>query len=79
LALTGLADLSKGFAMKTYNYFNLVASPRTGRSVSASSASTKTVSRISSYTSMLLAPMTVLACNVSDRSDITSIAILGYN
>lgn len=67
--------------MKTYNYFNLAASPRSGRSVPVSNPATpsKPVSRVSSYASMLLAPMTVLACNVSDRSDITSIAILGYN
>ena len=31
------------------------------------------------YVSMLQAPMTVLACNVSDRADITAVAILGYN
>ena len=44
-----------------------------------SKAAAKTEKQCSSYVSMLQAPMTVLACNVSDRADITAIAILGYN
>ncbi|MFT4065058.1 hypothetical protein [Paraburkholderia sp.] len=31
------------------------------------------------YTVMLQAPMNALASNVSDRADVSSVAILGYN
>jgi hypothetical protein len=65
--------------MKTFNHLNAsTSSPAVSRST-VSKAAAKTDKQCSSYVSMLQAPMTVLACNVSDRSDITAIAILGYN
>ncbi|OXC74401.1 hypothetical protein BSU04_32070 [Caballeronia sordidicola] len=67
------------FNMKTFNHLNAsTSSPAVSRST-VSKAAAKTEKQCSSYVSMLQAPMTVLACNVSDRSDITAIAILGYN
>lgn len=65
--------------MKTFNHLNAsTSSPAVNRST-VSKAAAKTEKQCSSYVSMLQAPMTVLACNVSDRSDITAVAILGYN
>jgi hypothetical protein len=65
--------------MKTFNHLNAsISSPAISRS-KVSKAIPKTEKQCSSYVSMLQAPMTVLACNVSDRADITAIAILGYN
>jgi hypothetical protein len=65
--------------MKTFNHLNAsTSSPAVTRST-ASKVAAKTEKQCSSYVSMLQAPMTVLACNVSDRADITAVAILGYN
>lgn len=65
--------------MNTSNHLNAAFSTITGSRNKATKASAKVEKQSSSYMSMLQAPMTVLACNVSDRSDITAIAILGYN
>jgi hypothetical protein len=65
--------------MKTFNHLNAsTSSPAVSRST-VSKAAAKTEKQCSSYVSMLQAPMTVFACNVSDRADITAVAILGYN
>ncbi|OTP77793.1 hypothetical protein [Caballeronia sordidicola] len=65
--------------MNTSNHLNAAFSTITGSRNKSTKASAKVEKQSSSYMSMLQAPMTVLACNVSDRSDITACAILGYN
>lgn len=50
---------------------------RTAGTRSASRESRETL--MTAYTSLLKGPLAMLAGNVSDRSDVTSIAILGYN
>jgi hypothetical protein len=65
--------------MKTFNHLNASSSSLAVSRSAVSKAAAKTEKQCSSYVSMLQAPMTVLACNVSDRADITAIAILGYN
>jgi len=67
------------FNMKTFNHLNALTSSLAGSRSKVSKAAAKTEKQCSSYVSMLQAPMTVLACNVSDRADITAVAILGYN
>ncbi len=67
------------FNMNTSNHLNAAFSTITGSRNKSTKASAKVEKQSSSYMSMLQAPMTVLACNVSDRSDITACAILGYN
>jgi len=67
------------FNMKTFNHLNAVTSSLAGNRSKVSKASVKAEKQCSSYMSMLQAPMTVLACNVSDRADISAVAILGYN
>jgi hypothetical protein len=65
--------------MKTFNHLNALTSSLAGSRSKVSKAVPKTEKQNSSYISMLQAPMSVLACNVADRADITAIAILGYN
>jgi hypothetical protein len=65
--------------MKTYSNLTLAVSPRSTTSTSGSKTPARSDKQNSSYIAMLLAPMTVLACNVADRADITAVAILGYN
>jgi hypothetical protein len=64
--------------MKTFNHLNAATSTFAGSRTKVSKVGAKTEKQ-TSYLSMLQAPMTVLACNVSDRADITAVAILGYN
>jgi hypothetical protein len=67
------------FNMNTFNHLNVTASTFAAIRNKAMKVGAKVEKRHSSYLSMLQAPMTVLACNVSDRADITAVAILGYN
>jgi hypothetical protein len=64
--------------MNTFNQLNAQIATFAGSRARVSASGAKTEKQ-NSYMSMLQAPMTVLACNVSDRADITAIAILGYN
>jgi hypothetical protein len=66
------------FNMNTFNLPDAVVSTLAGNRTKVLKGSAK-AEKQSSYMSMLQAPMTVLACNVSDRADITAVAILGYN
>ncbi|SAL52922.1 hypothetical protein AWB64_05736 [Caballeronia sordidicola] len=65
--------------MNTFNHLNAKSSTFAGSRSKVSKAGAKVEKQQSSYVSMLQAPMTVLACNVSDRADVTAVAILGYN
>jgi hypothetical protein len=46
---------------------------------SKTNAGSNAATKDSSYGAMLRIPMSVLACNIADRSDVETVAILGYN
>jgi hypothetical protein len=62
--------------MKTFNQTKSFSPSSTGVR-SGKQANQKR--RDSPYATLLQAPMSSMACNVSDRSDIKAVAILGYN
>jgi hypothetical protein len=66
------------FNMNTFDHLNAATSTLAGSRTKVLKTGAK-AEKQNSYMSMLQAPMTVLACNVSDRADITAVAILGYN
>jgi hypothetical protein len=75
-----LADNNRRvFKMRKFNQLSNSVPSLTGNSIRASKHGANTEKRASSYTSMLVEPMSFLACNVADRADITTVAILGYN
>ena len=75
-----LADNNRRvFKMRKFNQLSNSVPSLTGNSIRASKRGANTEKRASSYMSMLVEPMSVLACNVADRADITTVAILGYN
>ncbi len=65
--------------MRKFNQLsNSVPSP-TGNGIWASKGGANTEKWASSYMSLVVGPLSVLACNVADRADVTTVAILGYN
>ncbi|MFB9128566.1 hypothetical protein E2553_24870 [Paraburkholderia dipogonis] len=57
----------------------MAVSPYLATSIKTAAARVSAGQKPSLYTIMLQAPMNALASNVSDRADVSSVAILGYN
>jgi hypothetical protein len=75
-----LADNNRReFKMRKFNQLSNLVPSLTGNSIRASKRGANRETPASSYMSMLVGPMSVLACNVADRADVTTVAILGYN
>jgi hypothetical protein len=67
------------FKMRKFSQLSNSVPSLRGNSVGASKPGANAEKRATSYMSMLVEPMSVLACNVVDRADVTTVAILGYN